>query len=151
MGLKNDVQKEVISEWIRLSQVFKLQFKSKCYVLPVFQDESSIVNPRIIYINAVCAILGVGKRKLFEAKNKQVFCHALKERTGDDSCRGINSLKWKSSLIDFFEKLKGEGVPFATRAIREETGMSLRDHNPDDVTLPPHVTKRQSYARWCYE
>ena len=151
VGLKSDVQKGIISEWIRLSQVFKMQFKNKCYVLPVLQDESSIVNPRMICIHTICAILGVGRRKLHEAKNKQVFRHAFKDRTGDETNRGIISLKWKPSLIEFFEKLKGEGVPFATRAVREETGTTLRDDNPDDVALPPHVTKRQCYARWCYE
>jgi hypothetical protein len=45
------------------------------------------------------------------------------------------------SMSEFFLELAGQGTPFATRIIREETGMTLRDDNIDEVVLPPHITK----------
>ena len=55
------------------------------------------------------------------------------------------------SLTTFFEALEKEGSPFATRIIREETGTTMRDDDPNEVCLPPHITKHKCYARWCWE
>eukprot|EP00957_Ditylum_brightwellii_P186642 14210170-Ditylum_brightwellii.AAC.1 len=28
--------------------------------------------------------------------------------------------------------------------------MNLRDNDPDDIVLPPYMTKQSVYAQWCY-
>ena len=47
--------------------------------------------------------------------------------------------------------MRHEGVPFAARIIREEFGLTTRDDDPDEVCLPPHLTKHRCYANWCYK
>lgn len=152
-GIKLDSQKTLLSEMIRVSSVFKAQYKQRCFVLPLIQNETNTepIPPRMVCINAVCSILNVGRKKLASAKSFTTFCHGLKDRTGAESNKGKNSDEWRASLRDFFEKLKREGTPFATRIIREETGTITRDDDPEAVALPPHMSKRQCYARWCFE
>ena len=54
------------------------------------------------------------------------------------------------SLHEYFDALEKESLPFATRVIRERTGLHMRDDNPDDVLLPPHMSKHRCYAQWCF-
>ena len=69
----------------------------------------------------------------------------------------VLSSKWKAKieiyvpLNSFFDELANEGLLFATRLVREETGLTNRDDDPDDVVLPPHMIKHRCYARWCYQ
>ena len=46
---------------------------------------------------------------------------------------------------DFFIK----NDSFATRLIQEVMGLTMRDDNPDDVALLPHIPMHQCYAMWC--
>ena len=57
----------------------------------------------------------------------------------------------KDDLHEFFHQLKQFGSPKATRLVREETGMGLRDAEVDVVELPTAWSKRAMYARFCYE
>ena len=55
------------------------------------------------------------------------------------------------SLHSFFTEIATrEGTPFAMRVIREKTGLTTRDDNPDDVVLPPHLSRHRCYAQWVY-
>ena len=76
-----------------------------------------------------------------------VFSHGLKGETGAQSNKGKSSQDWRDSLKDYFEQLKSESVPFATRIVREQTGLTSRDDEPDLVALLPHMSKRRCYAR----
>ena len=40
---------------------------------------------------------------------------------------------------------------FATCIVREQTGLTSQDDDPDLVVLPPHMSKRRCYARWVHE
>ena len=151
-GLKNDTQKAMMAEWIRASSIFKGQHKKRCFILPTIADDNAEpIPPRMVCINAVCAILNVGKNKLLASKKSMVFSHGLKGKTGAQSNKGKSSQDWRDSLKDYFEQLKNESVPFATRIVREQTGLTSRDDDPDLVALPPHMSKRRCYARWVHE
>eukprot|EP00957_Ditylum_brightwellii_P108188 8254567-Ditylum_brightwellii.AAC.1 len=56
-----------------------------------------------------------------------------------------------TSPSEFFENLKEEATPFATRIIREKTGLTTRDNNLDDVVLPLHLSMHHCYTMWCWE
>ena len=73
-----------------------------------------------------------------------------KGRKGNESSRGKANLEIYESLNLFFNELKQEALPFATRIIRDETGTTTRDDDPDDLVLPPHISKHSCFARWCY-
>eukprot|EP00957_Ditylum_brightwellii_P146870 11181402-Ditylum_brightwellii.AAC.1 len=76
--------------------------------------------------------------------------HQAKGKLSNSSSCGREIRGVNLSLEFFFNKLKEEAPPFATWIIREKVGMSTRDDDPDNVVLPPHITKRGCYARWCY-
>eukprot|EP00957_Ditylum_brightwellii_P163327 12436185-Ditylum_brightwellii.AAC.1 len=73
--------------------------------------------------NAILGILHIGRRRYKSAAKNTIFEHALTGKTGVESNRGKQAaVLYHNVLHDYFAVLKGEGVPFATRAIREETG-----------------------------
>ena len=55
------------------------------------------------------------------------------------------------TLNSFFDELANEGLPFATRLVREETRSTTRDDYPYDVVLLLHMRKHRCYSRWCYQ
>ena len=52
-----------------------------------------------------------------------------------------------NSLHSFSIKLKNEWLPFATRIIHKKPGMMTRDDDPTEISLAPHLTKCQLYAK----
>ena len=54
-------------------------------------------------------------------------------------------------VIDYLYQLgKEEGETYATRFIRFLTGWSIRDNDRGNIQLPSSFTKRQIYAKYCY-
>ena len=105
----------------------------------------------MLCVNALHAVLDVGRVQTDGARKNNSFLHGLVGRTGFNSNRGKGSVNWKISLDSFFEELKEISMPFATRIVRKETGTTKRDNNPNDVMLPPHLGKRKLYAKWCWD
>jgi hypothetical protein len=55
------------------------------------------------------------------------------------------------SVIEFLQNASDNyAEPYATRFIREITGMSLREAEEGAVQLPSNFTKRKLYAEYCY-
>ena len=67
------------------------------------------------------------------------------------SSKGKAKIKLYVTLYSFFDELANEGLPFTTRLVREETILTTRNDDPDEVVLTPHMRKHQCYARWCYQ
>ena len=87
--------------------------------------------------NGLCALLFVGKIMWqTAAEDPAARTHGLKCKTGGDSSRGKEMKGINESLKLFFTELLEEGLPFATQIIRNETGTTTQDDNPDDVMLP---------------
>ncbi len=78
------------------------------------------------------------------------FIHGNLGKKGEDSGHGKANIEVYESLNLFFNELKQEALPFATQMIRDETGRTTRDDDPDDLVLPPHISKHQCFARWYY-
>lgn len=67
--------------------------------------------------------------------------------------RGINSCRAiaKPSVVSFLEDVcKSYGEAYATRFVREVTGLSLRQEEENLVELPSRFTKRKLYAEYCF-
>ena len=45
------------------------------------------------------------------------------------------------TLNSFFDELANEGLPFASRLVREETRLTTHNNYPDNVLLPNHMIK----------
>ena len=64
---------------------------------------------------------------------------------------GSNAKKTEGSMIAFLKDLADNySEPYATRFIREITGMSIRKEEEGQVELPSSFTKRKLYAQYCY-
>eukprot|EP00957_Ditylum_brightwellii_P209112 15360387-Ditylum_brightwellii.AAC.2 len=152
-GLTGPTQNELFGNWIRMAPAFaqQSQDKKKCFVLPLQGKNSNLIAPRMVCQNAMFGVLYIGRVK-FESIKQGKTEHGLKNCVGTASCRGKKAVDWREYLKQYFEGLKSnECTPFATRVIRELTGTTTRDDDPDNVALPPHMGKRKVYERWCYE
>jgi hypothetical protein len=102
--------------------------------------------------NGLTGLLDMGWTMVMTAFKEPGKVHAKMGTKGILSNKGKIYEEVYASLDFFFTELKEQGTPFATRIIREETGLTTRDHdNPDDVALPPHLSKHRCYANWCWE
>ena len=67
------------------------------------------------------------------------------------SSKGKANIYLYVTLNPFFDNLSNEVLPFATRLVREDTGLTTCDNDPDYLVLPPHMRKHLCYTRWCYQ
>ena len=149
-GLSRVVRREVIHEWAKVASYLNgegSQRGKKIYMLPTLTAPDQNI---LICRNGVFGLLGIGRVAWRTAVLDPNKGYAQKDMHGALSSRGKSFLEITNSMQAFFVILATEGLPFATRIVREETGMTVRDDNPDEVVLAPHVSKRQCYARWCF-
>jgi hypothetical protein len=67
--------------------------------------------------------------------------------------RSVNSCRTsaKPSVVSFLSDLRDHyGEPYATKFVREVTGLSLRLVEENQVELPSRFTKRKLYAEYCF-
>jgi len=66
--------------------------------------------------------------------------------------KNAKSTEVTKSVIDFISDIaEQEGESHATRFVRTEVQLFLRDEDLQLIQLPPYYTKRQLYERYCYE
>ena len=151
--MKRETKKELLYEWNKVAATIqsvspgtKLSFMVPGLPTPGVDDEP---NPMICK-NALLNLLNEGRGSWETAlKGPQVMDKRV-GKYGPDSCKGKANIEIYMSLNNFFNELKQEALPFATRIIRDETGTTTRDDNPNEVVLSPHVSKHSCFARWCY-
>jgi hypothetical protein len=152
-GMSLQTKREVVLEWLKVSALLeRLDPKNKLtYMLPGLPPSVEGEEAITICKNATGNLLSIG-RKLFATAGglNALKPDGKKGRTGTDSNKGKYYIEIYDSLHDFFVELEKEGLQFSTRIIREETGTTTRDDNPEELVLPPHISKRSCYGRWCY-
>ena len=151
-SLDQITKRELLYEWNRFACQDGSAGRGRKFLLPkcapLVDDGEEDQEEVLICRNALMELLCVGRRMWTTAMNCPGMVH---KATGKRSNRTIALGEAYESLNSFFADLAQEAAPFARRVIREETGMTVRDDNPNDVALPPHMTKRRCYARWCWE
>jgi len=150
--LNRAIKMELLNEWQKIAEFMELEYPeprtNRRFMLPTQGNEGA---QHSICGNGLCGLLFVG-RKLWKTSrmDKAERVHALAGKSNLESSRGKQMQEVYDSLDTFFTLLLEDGLPFATRIIRDETGLTTRDDDPDDVVLPPHITKHGCYARWCF-
>ena len=138
-GMKNAERKQELNTWLSYSSVNP----DKKMRLPLVQEEGAKpIEDIFICRNALFNVLNVGKRMAKTAATDPGKKHGNTGKTGAENNRGKKYVAVQQSLHSFFTDLKEEGLPFATRMVREKTGLVTRDDDPNDVALPPHLSKR---------
>ena len=156
VALPRATQYELLHEWMKVAEFVDQAYPSgekskRLYRVPTLGLVGGAGMQHSICKNGLCGLLCVGRRIWkTAAKEPSARAHALNGKGGASSSRGKEMAEVNESLKLFFEELSEEGLPFATRIIRDETGMTTRDDEPDAVTLPPHITKRGCYEKWCF-
>eukprot|EP00957_Ditylum_brightwellii_P187808 14300049-Ditylum_brightwellii.AAC.1 len=137
--------------WAEMTGPTQNKDKKLLFVFPIFNNSESEFDAKLTCLNALTAILNVGHQKLVTIKKKQNYEHAFKGQTGENINRGKGSVGWRVSLEAFFEALKEETTPFATRVVCEQTETTYMDENPNDVMLLVYMGKHKVYSQWCWE
>ena len=166
-----ETQKLVLKEWFRCAlssgTKYKRNVANVCFILPgVFHDapvkeppeEGAVYNkqPFKICQNAVSVLVKYGFQRINSLK-KQMNIAGLKEHgLKNKMSNHIRHNEEKhtailDSLGQFFEKLKDEAEPHATRIVCEATGVGLRDKEIDSVELPSSMSKRRLYYRYLFQ
>ena len=101
--------------------------------------------------NAILRLFNIGQKFANQAKEDPFKVHGLRGKMGSLSSKGKGNVEIYDSLHHFFTDLEKEGLPFATRIVREETGLTTRDDYLNTVTLPPHVSRYKCYEKWCFQ
>lgn len=158
-GFNQMRKREALHTWHNAASLNgRMSLKGKKYILPrcekdtIHEDKDgqnqNIVSPMICR-NALTGLLNVGRRMWVSSMKDLPLMHG---NVGKKSNATIQLEEVYQSLDIFFEKLSSEGSPCATPIIREEeSGLTNRDDNPDEVALPPHMTKHRCYGQWCWE
>jgi hypothetical protein len=86
-GIPGSAKNALLSDcWQRLSPMFRVQNRIRCYFLPSKPGVAPLEQPlRMICLNALQAILNVGRVRMQKAKFKNDFTHGLKGKMGADS------------------------------------------------------------------
>jgi len=148
-GMTREVKRDLLYEWAKVASLVQSidPNNDTPYMLPGIPVADGQF---MICRNALLNLLSEGRKSWKTAMKGPTFIHGGVGKTGVESGRGKNNLEVYESLTIFFNELKHEAAPFATRLIRDETGRTTRDDNPDEVVLAPHLSKHQCYAQWCY-
>jgi len=150
-----------LADWIRYTETKKRS--STPFLLPsVLPDPKpsaevlAILQSTQICQSSLMLILGIGKRAWSTARTSAetglVPAHGLKGRVGAASNKSteVDSLV-REDVIEYLEDLSlSYGEPRATVVVRTLTGVSLRNSDNEIIELPPFLSKRKIYARFCY-
>ena len=105
----------------------------------------------LIFRNGLTGLLDMGRKFVNTAISNTAIINAKIGKMGVLRSKGKANIELYITLNSFFDELANEGLPFSTRLVREETILTTRDNNPDNVLLQPHMSKHRCYARWCYQ
>ena len=99
--------------------------------------------------NALKNLFGIGQRQWYKLKSDA----ALPSKDNSNYKNNVNKQsKCTQSLVDFLYEIgETEGESYATRFIRMETKVGIRDDDTKIIQLPSYFSKRSLYERYCYE
>ena len=120
---------ELINEWQKVAEFIAMtcpdEDNTLLYMLPIRGLTSSEDGQNTICMNALCGLLYVGRNLwISSSKVEGDRVHRLANKKEGQSSRGKQMLEVYDSLHSFFSDLLQDGQPFATRIIRDETGLT---------------------------
>ena len=117
-----------------------VQYKeaNQTYMLPTLLSTDKKC---LIFRNGLTGLLDIGRKFVNTAISNPAIINAKRGKMGVLSSKGKANIYLYVTLNSFFEKLANEGLPFATRLVQEKARLTTRNNDPDDVVLPPHMSK----------
>ena len=144
-------KRKIMHKWRKVASYQVVQYKeaNQTYMLPTLLSTDK---KYLICWNGLTRLLDIGRKFVNTAMRNSSIFNAKREKISVLSSKREGK-HWYIyvTLNSFCDKLSNEGLSFATRLVREETGLTAHDNDPDDVVLPPHMIKHWCYARWYYQ
>ena len=154
-GLSQVEKKQKWMEWIHISASHEKHNKKQygiIFPLPLMSSSLAHLDPEdsvpLICRDALCSICNLGRRFIRSVTHKHM--KEIIDKRGKTANRQMNE-ETRQSLHDYFKHLHTQAAPFATRIVREETGMLERDSDTDITHIPPNMTKKNLYGVWCFD
>ena len=143
-------KREIMHEWSKVVSYLVVQYKeaNQTYMLPTLLSTDE---KYLILRNGLTGLLDMGRKFVNTAIRNPDIINAKRGKMGVLSSKGKANIELYVTLNSFFDELSNEGLLFSTRLVREDTGLTARDYDPDNVVLPLHISKHRCYARWCYQ
>ena len=156
-SLKLDARRGIIHAWIQTSDVLKPlvqesgQKSRKIFMLPVLVDEGEQETQGYqICRDALWNLLDIGPDLWKAGCSNPMMVNKNRNKKGTESAWGKKNAEVNASMHEFLNDLKqNHSLPFATRLVRDETGLTTRDDDVDEVALPPNYSMRRCYELWC--
>ena len=96
-------------------------------------------------------LLDIGLRKFKGIVKNHGIAVRLDHGTKGIACDRLGIKELKSQAINFITELaETEGETHATRFMREEHKLFIRDAELNTIELPSHCTKRRIYRNYCW-
>ena len=111
----------------------------------VFDDNNSTTN---ICANSLQALFCIGRKQWYKVSE-----NAMLPKQKNNYENNLNAqCPLVQEVIDFLHNIgEEEGETYATRFIRMETRIAIRNADLNQIELPSSFTKRGIYERFCYE
>ena len=145
--MDHSTQMMKVTDWCRYAKVGdKLAF-----ILPEIRPKEVAVTNETVYVcsHAIKRLINFGRRKWKVANDHALNGHKyVNQQKGNmNACVSLETME---ALRSFFEEMKEMAAPRATRIVREEVGIGLRDEEIELLELPSSFTKRSLYYRFCH-
>ena len=117
-GFNQQTKKEVLNTWCQYGEFTP---EKKLFLPCNYEDITKTYDNIMVCRNAVLNVLNVGRRMLVSARVNPSKPHGNVGKSGIANNRGKKNEEINASLKEYFTELQSEGLPFATRLIRERT------------------------------
>ena len=119
----------------------------------VYAFSSNLGKKNIFFCqNTLMLFVNIRQRKWSQLHAKAEISIVKEKQEKDKQTRDRKLNEIAEDVIDFLKVIgKQEGEFHATRFAREGACLMIRDGNSDVIELPSCYSKRQVYARCCYE
>ena len=93
----------------------------------------------LICRNGLTRLLDMERKFVNTTISNPIIINAKRGKMGVLSSKGKANIEIYVTLNSSFDELAKEELPFATRLVREETGLITSDDESDDVVISPHM------------
>ena len=86
-------------------------------------------------------LLDIGSKFVNTAIRNPAIINVKRGKMDVLSRKGNSNIELYVTLNSFFDEISNEGLLFAKRLVREDTGLTTHNDDPEDVVLPTHMRK----------
>ena len=127
-------------EWSKVASYLVVQYKesNQTYMLPTLLSTDK---KYLILQNGLTRVLDTGRKFANTAIMNPFIINAKRGKMDVLSSKGKAKVELYVTLNSFFDELVNERITFSIILVQEETRLTTRNNNPNNVVLPPNMSK----------